>query len=198
MKKIIKLLSILLVICTLAGCQNGDAKPKKNIEIEDMRAISELATVECYFHNVAKSEQFLDNAWYDFWHKDSIRFWIEYDGIVSIGIDADKLNIEVSKDNVVTIDLPQPIVLNAKVNPDSLTKDKFYYDSKSEMPNAIDETEVFVQAQKNMVDSASSNTALMNNARENAKELLKNYVNTVGEATGVSYIIEWNYLDAKK
>ena len=195
MKKMIKLLSILAIVLCLSACDMGEQPlVKKEVEIEEMRSIMELATIECYFHNVAKSEELLEKGFLEFWKKDSIHFWIEYDGIVKIGLDATKLKMEV-KDDKVTITLPQAVVLDAKVNPESLTKDSFYYDKNSEKPSEKDEIEAFNQSQKAMIDAASSNSALLNNARENAKELLENYVVTIGNATGVTYNIEWKYLD---
>lgn len=39
--------------------------------------------------------------------------------------------------------------------------------------------------------------ALMDNARENAKELLENYIKSVGDATGIEYTVNWVYLDSE-
>ena len=180
-----------LSLLLLGGCQQF-GRIEKSIEIKEMRAITELATVECYFHNVAKSDEETDQAGFEFWKSANIRFWIEYDGIVRIGIDASELKMEI-KDNVVTITLPQAIVLDAKVNSATLNEDSFYYDARTKKPDARQQTEAFKQAQQSMINAANSNKTLLTNARDNAKELLTNYVKTIGEATGVEYVIEWIY-----
>lgn len=188
----LKTLLMLIGILTLAACQSNPMI--KKLEIKEMRAIAELATVESYFHNVAKSDNPSNKEWFEIWKKKNVHFWIEYDGVVSVGIDVSKLKMEVDT-NVVTISLPEAVVLNARVNELTLTKDSFYYDEDSEKPSAKDEKEAFKQAQQNMINAAESNSALLMNARENAKELLENYVKTISEVTGIDYAVEWIYLE---
>ena len=191
MKKVLTIIAVLSMLLMTSGCQQT-AKIDKSLEVKEMRAISELATVECYFHNVAKSNEPTNKAWFEFWKKENIKFWVEYEGIVKIGIDATQLKMEVDGETV-RITLPEAIVLDAKVNPDSLNENSFYYDSKSYKPTAAQQTEAFKQAQEEMKATAQANSALLANARENAKELLENYVKTISEATGIQYTIEWIY-----
>ena len=191
MKKVLTIIAVLSMLFMTSGCQQT-AKVDKSLEVKEMRAISELATVECYFHNVAKSNESTNKTWYEFWKKENIKFWVEYEGIVKIGIDATQLKMEVDGETV-RISLPEAIVLDAKVNPDSLNENSFYYDSKSYKPTAAQQTEAFKQAQEEMKATAQANSALLANARENAKELLENYVKTISEATGIQYTIEWIY-----
>lgn len=195
MKKILKTVLSILILITMHGCaKETEIKKEKEIEIKEMRAIAELATVECYFHNVAKSDEPNNKAWYELWKKEKIRFWIEYEGIVSIGVKADELKMEV-EGATVRITLPKAIVLNAKVNEATLSKDSFIYDINSQQPTAEQETRAFDLAQQNMINIAEGNTALLSNAEENAKELLENYIKSIGEAVGIQYSIEWIELE---
>lgn len=182
-------LMILLTIC-VCGCTSNVLELDKSIEIKEMRAISELATVECYFHNVAKSDQLTNKAWFEFWKKENIRFWIEYEGVVTVGVKVEDLNVEVKGENV-KITLPKAIVLDAKIEDSTLNKDSFIYDEKSEKPTAAQETKAFEVAQQEMINAANSNKTLLASAEDNAKELLENYVNSIGEVVGVKYKIEW-------
>lgn len=61
----------------------------------EMRAICELSTMDCYYHNVAK--YFEKDAQRGFWGigKKDKHFWVEYSGVVRMGIDASLVNIEV-------------------------------------------------------------------------------------------------------
>lgn len=191
-----KLYSTLLSVCCLffTAC-SPSPKINKSIEIKEMREIAELATIECYFHNVAKSDKELNPAWYEFWEKKNMRFWVEYDGIVKIGIDISKLKVEVDGTNV-KISLPEAEVLDAVVNQATLAEDNFYYDPNAKKPSADEQKEAFRGAQDEMKASAQANYALMANARDNAKELLENYIKTIGDAIGTDYTIEWLYLDS--
>ena len=199
MKKLFSIFLVLSLLFALAGCNSKPEeelkKAEATIEIDEMRAIANLATVDCYFHNVAKSDREMNPAWYQFWEKKNMRFWVEYDGKVTIGIDVNKLKVEVGENNVVTITMPNAVVLDATVNEQSLTSESFYFDPKAKKPSPEEQTEAFKQAQSNMRETAEKNPVLMANAKANAKELLRNYVNSVGEAVGVQYTIEWKDID---
>ena len=69
------------------------------------------------------------------------------------------------------------------------------YDPNAEKPDADEQSEVFKLAQDDMIVAAESNYALMVNAQENAKELLGNYVESVGNAVNIEYSIQWEMLN---
>ena len=199
MKKLLSSFLVLALLFVFAGCNSKPkVEPEKaevTIELDEMRAIANLATVDCYFHNVAKSDREMNPSWYQFWKKKNMRFWVEYDGKVTIGIDVSKLKVEVGENNVVTITIPNAVVLDATVNEESLTSESFYFDPKAKKPSPEEQTEAFRQAQSNMKETAEKNPVLMANAKANAKELLRNYVNSVGEAVGIQYTIEWKDIE---
>lgn len=199
MKKLLSCFLVLSLLFALAGCNSKSKEdPKKaetSIEVDEMRAIANLATVDCYFHNVAKSDREMNPAWYQFWEKKNMRFWVEYDGKVTIGIDVAKLDVKVDENNVVTIAIPNAVVLEATVNKESLSSESFYFDPKAKKPSPEEQTEAFRQAQSNMKAAAEKNLVLMANAKANAKELIRNYVNSVGEAIGIQYTIEWKDIE---
>lgn len=47
-----------------------------------------------------------------------------------------------------------------------------------------------------MKKSVESNSALLLNAQNRAKNLIENYINKMGELSGVSYTIQWEYKDS--
>lgn len=147
MKKLLSGLLALSILFTMAGCnskktEETDIQPEeKKIEVRTMREIAELATVECYFHNVAKSDRELNPEWYEVWKKKNMRFWVEYEGVVKIGIDVSKLKVEVSESNVVTITMPEAVVLDAVVNEESLNSNSFYFDPNAEKPTPEEQSE---------------------------------------------------------
>ena len=91
MKKYLRIYLIVMMCFSCIACakQSSDIEP----EASQMKSICELATMECYYHNVAKyNEKDASGMWW--WQKDR-NFWMEYAGVVTIGIDASLLNIEV-------------------------------------------------------------------------------------------------------
>lgn len=200
MKKRIQTLLAILLVISVSGCTQKEETVNETdinkIEVNEMRAIAELATVECYFHNVAKFDQDTNKSWFEFWKKENTKFWIEYDGTVTVGIKAlDELKIEIDGETV-NITLPHAEVLDAYVNPESLTEQSFFYDVNSQKPTAEMETKAFEAAQQDMVEAANANRTLLLNAEDNAKELLKNYVKNIGDLVGVEYKINWIEVEA--
>lgn len=191
MKKLLTSYILLILTLGLTGCGKEPIKAE-TIDVKEMREIAELSTVDCYFHNVAKSDKNLDRGWH-FWEKDRMRFWVEYDGVVKIGIDVNQLNVKVDG-NVVTITMPPAVILSANVKDETLQKELFYYDPSAKRPTIEEQREAFKGAQDEMRAAAEANDSLKESARENAKALLENYVKQVGELLGVEYTIEWKYL----
>jgi len=176
------------VSCTKADEQLNNIKP----QVSQMKSICELATMECYYHNVAKyTEKEAEGIL--FWKKDK-RFWIEYSGVVKIGIDASLVVFEV-KGNAVVITIPEAKVLDKKVDEATLNDNAFIVDKDSASVTGEDQTLAFKQAQQNMVNSASADSALLASAQQRAQTLLEEYVENIGTAVGKEYSIEWKYVD---
>ena len=200
MKKILITMMILLMILSLAACggkKDKDEDANVKPDISQAKAICELSVMECYYHNVAKYYEedatgAATGAW--FWAKDK-KFWIEYSGIVTIGVDASLVTMEVDGTNV-TITIPEAKVLECEVDESSLTKDSFIIDSKSADIKAEDQTYALAMAQEALRDTASNDTALLAEAKERTKQLLEDYVKNIGDAFGIEYTINWVYLDA--
>ena len=122
-KKIITLSLIgILLISLLSGCgKSEDKEAAKSTEpdIMQVRSICKLATVECYYHNVAKSEKPAGTGIWHFGEKDR-QFWIEYTGTVKLGIDMSKVQMKVNGTDV-TVTIPEAEVQQVNVDDDSYT-----------------------------------------------------------------------------
>ena len=195
MKRIIAILLMIASLLALCACGDASVPPAtEEPQITQMRTICELATMDCYYHNVAKYyEKDADKGILGFGKKDK-KFWVEYSGEVTIGLDATLVALQVSGDQV-TITIPPAKVLGAKVYSDSLTTDSYIIDKDSADITAEDQTRVFENAQADMLDQASNDHLLLFNAQQRAQMLLEDYVTNIGNAIGVTYQINWIYLD---
>ena len=195
MKRIIAILLMLASLLSLCACGAASAPPAtEEPQITQMRTICELATMDCYYHNVAKYyEKDADKGILGLGKKDK-KFWVEYSGEVTIGLDATLVALQVSGDQV-TITIPPAKVLGAKVYSDSLTTDSYIIDKDSADITAEDQTRVFENAQADMLAQASNDHLLLFNAQQRAQMLLEDYVTNIGNAIGVTYQINWIYLD---
>lgn len=194
MKRIAALILCLVVFASLfAACTKKEEPETLSPQLSQMRSICDLAVMECYYHNVAKYFE-KDASGFLFWKKDK-HFWIEYSGIVELGIDATSLQLDITED-MVTITLPHAKVLSCTVDSSSLNSDSYIVDSNSADVTAKDEQKAFTEAQDNMLQAAKSNKALLNSAEQRVQELLTNYVENIGNTVGKTYTINWVFLDA--
>ncbi len=186
-------LTMVFLLCSLVAC-GGE---QKNIQpsISQMRSICELSVMECYYHNVAKCEE--ENAQGMLWWTKDKRFWVEYDAVVTLGIDVSLVNFSISG-NVVTITIPDAELLNYQVLSESLTEDAYIIEKNSAKIDAEDETMAFQQAQIDLETNVSNDKGLLMQAQQQAQLLLEEYIDNFGEAVGQEYTVEWEYLSASE
>ena len=190
MKKYLSVILIIMMCFSSVSC----AKEIKNIapETSQMKSICELAVMECYYHNVAKYKK--ENATGMLWWEKDRHFWMEYAGIVTIGVDTSLMNIEVEDENV-TITIPPAKVLGCKVDETTLTEDSFIVAQNSAKVEAEHQTEAFKSAKDKLESEAKSNFTLLAAAQKRVQKLLEDYVTNIGNSVGKTYKIKWIYLE---
>lgn len=195
MKKMVALVLVVFALLTTTSC----GKKVESVAIEpdayQMRKICELATLECYYHNVAKFKQEKTEKVFFVTKNKNKNFWIEYDGIVKFGIDASMVNLEVN-DTMVTITLPKAKMLDCKVDSTTLNKDSYIIAKDSADITGEDEVMALSESKHQLEKNAADDGALLERAQQQAETLLKNYITNIGEAVGKEYTIRWVYLDA--
>ena len=190
MKKYLSVILIIMICFSSMSC----AKEVKNIapDTARMKSICELAVMECYYHNVAKYKE--ENATGMLWWEKDRHFWMEYAGIVTIGVDTSLMNIEVEDENV-TITIPPAKVLGCKVDETTLTEDSFIVAQNSAKVEAEHQTEAFKSAKDKLESEAKSNFTLLAAAQQRVQKLLEDYVTNIGNSVGKTYKIKWIYLE---
>ena len=126
-----------------------------------------------------------------YYGKKDKNFWISYDGIVTLGIDSSKLDVKVDGENV-KIHIPEAKVLSSKPNPDSITKDSYYYAKNSAIADAYDQTKAYKKAEKEMEKTATNDTVLLAQAQQRVQSMLEDYVKNMGTMLGKEYTITWD------
>ena len=190
MKKYLCVILIIMICFSSVSC----AKEIKNIapDTARMKSICELAVMECYYHNVAKYKE--ENATGILWWEKDRHFWMEYAGVVTIGVDTSLMNIDVEDENV-TITIPPAKVLGCKVDETTLTEDSFIVAKNSAKVEAEHQTEAFKSAKDKLESEAKSNFTLLAAAQQRVQKLLEDYVNNIGNSVGKTYKIKWIYLE---
>lgn len=176
---------------------DAEETPEENIDIKSpelsqIRSICELATLECYYHNVAKSIKEKGTGISHIGEKERV-FWIEYSGTAKFGIDASKVKMEVT-DTQIEITIPQAKLLG--LSDYSFTEDSYISSDDGINKNPIsaeNQTEAVAAAEADIKQLFANDDTMLIRAQDNAKKLIENYIKQLGEISGVNYQITWYY-----
>lgn len=180
------ILITLLSINCLFGCGSQKQKP----DFSSIKSVCELSTLKCYYHNVATYEKNAHGLLKVF-GSGYKKIWIEYSGIVNLGIDINKVDIsEPDTNNVITIKIPDAEVQSTSLDKSTLLEpltDKGVFTKIT----TEEKTEALSSAQQNMKETAQKDTSLLAQAKEHAKLILQGYINNLGEEFNEEYTIKW-------
>lgn len=180
------ILITLLSINCLFGCGSQKQKP----DFSSIKSVCELSTLKCYYHNVATYEKNAHGLLKVF-GSGYKKIWIEYSGIVNLGIDIIKVDIsEPDTNNVITIKIPDAEVQSTSLDKSTLSEpltDKGVFTKIT----TEEKTEALSSAQQNMKETAQKDTSLLAQAKEHAKLILQGYINNLGEEFNEEYTIKW-------
>ena len=115
------LAALMLLLCVSCG---KTSEPAEIIEPDEgrLKSICQLSVLEGYFHNVVKYRK--SNPDRLFLKSNDTHFWVEYTGVAKYGVDASKVTLEMSG-NEITITLPKAHMLYCKVDSTSLDENSF-------------------------------------------------------------------------
>lgn len=181
----------MLLVGTVVLCLTGCGKETQTADFSGVTSVCELATLKCYYHNVAKAETEASGIFAKWLKTGYKKIWTEYSGIIEYGIDISQVTVsEPDKNGVVTVTMPDAQVLNVDVDEDylgtPLTDTGFLTSITTE-----EKTTTLAGAQEAMEQQAKENTEMLSQAKARAKTLIEEYIKNVGESIGEEYTVEW-------
>lgn len=194
---VIAILGILLV-----PNKKRESKPTNVFDYPSVNSICELATIRCFYHNVAMFEEkpdglnqiFNDYLIWPFGKYSKVgykQYWIEYSGIVEAGIDASQVQIkEPRADGVVEVFVPAATVLSVDADEETLTtpiSEKGWFTTIT----GKDKAKAFSAAQDAMRQEAENDGNMLKQAEGNAKLLLENFIINTGKKFDEKYSVVW-------
>ncbi len=106
------------------------------------------------------------------------KFLASYDGVVTAGIDFEKIRIQKDQDRgVIDVALPEAAILNVDIDPESFE----LYTEKEGWGNPIslkDYNQSLVELEKNAADRAVER-GLLDRAEENARQVVENFIRSL-------------------
>lgn len=194
MRKSLYIIPILFVLC-LTGCGKDNIEDlEKNLS--KIELTGDLVTLETYYHNVAEVQKEAGSGITHWFEKDR-KLWIEYTGIVKIGIDMSRVKIEAEGDQI-TVYIPKAeIIGKPDVLDEEFSKESFI-DSEDGLINknkitVEDSTEAMKVAQDTMTENVKKDTQLLKTAQKRAKNLIEEYINQFSGISETMYTIKWEY-----
>ena len=174
--------------------QKAENTPKEP-DIMQIRSICNLATLECYYHNVAKSEKKSGSGISHIGEVDR-KFWVEYTGIAKVGIDMSEVDMKIEGDKV-TVFIPEAKLLSTSIFDKELNEKSYIFSGDSwfnkNKITADDQTSAIKEAQSKMEETVINNSSLLLSAQTRAQKLIENYIVQLGQLSNIEYKIEWVY-----
>ena len=163
----------MLLVGTVVLCLTGCGKETQTADFSGVTSVCELATLKCYYHNVAKAETEASGIFAKWLKTGYKKIWTEYSGIIEYGIDISQVTVsEPDKNGVVTVTMPDAQVLNVDVDEDSLG-------------TPLTDTGFLTSV------TTEEKTEMLSQAKARAKTLIEEYIKNVGESIGEEYTVEW-------
>ncbi|MDE6904683.1 MAG: DUF4230 domain-containing protein [Lachnospiraceae bacterium] len=161
-------------------------------DISQIRSICELATLECYYHNVAISTKEKGQGLSHIGEKDR-EFWIEYSGVAKLGVNMANVNMEIQdKEIVITIPKAQLLGLSDYTfSPDSYISEDDGINKNPITPE--NQTQAVAKAQEDIRQRFSKDDAMLMRAQERAKSLIENYIQKLSEIWQADYQVTFMY-----
>ncbi len=202
MKKFVSILMVFLIVFSLTACNKKDSEEGADElqskltseELTEMLAtdLCELATLELEYNNVG------------YYYKDAEKlgekpkqYWISYNGYMKLGINVSEVKAKVNGTKV-TITMPKAKVLdvaNVKSNQRVSYESKDGW-KKGENPQDYKD-QALEKGKERMRERAEASDDMLKLAQNRAKQIIKNYIDKIGEQNGAEYTITW-VIDGKK
>ncbi|MBS5988665.1 DUF4230 domain-containing protein [Anaerococcus hydrogenalis] len=171
------LIGILLITTILFGAKYFSAKNENKIDnklIQNrIESAKELTTLKYSYTNMGQFENSSKIYGYDlpFTQK---KFIVSYDGMISYGVDLEKMDVKVSGKNI-NIKLPKSKVLSHEIYEDSLK----IFDQKTSIFNPIklEDYNDFSKTQKKSIEKRAIEKGILEKADKKCEKAIKDIIN---------------------
>lgn len=188
-------ISTMIAVSALYGCaQKAEATP----DFSGIKNVAELSALECYYHNVVKFHRDADGWLFGLGNIGEKNMWLEYDGVVELGMNIDQVKVsEPDANGVVTITIPPVQILgHPDIDTNSMT-DPIEANGFFTSLTASERNQALTDAQTNLTETANGDDRAKLQAKERAQSLLEQYVKNAGEAVGRTLSVKWEELDSE-
>ncbi len=164
---------------------------------EQIQYVCQLATIECYYHNVARSTKTAGTGVSHLGEEDT-EFWFEYSAQATLGIDASSVYM-IFNGNHITVYMPHAAIIgNITVDPESVT-DPVYpphrWYQNDVVITASDVTRAMDRANDDIAEEIINDPMLLSSAERRAQELIQSYIDQIVQYSGSNYEVDFEFID---
>ena len=188
-----KLCLLLIISIFLVGCESKNKTDIKT-QLTNTEFVDELITEKVYYHNVAEYDKDKETGITHLFDKDK-KLWIEYTGIVDLGIDLTKVNVTFKGDDM-HIFVPKATIFDYNILSNGSNTYKIYnlenglFDNNK--LNTNDSEIALKTAQEEMKKGVYKNRQLLIRAQIRSKKLIERYLLMKNNLTKIEYNIIWD------
>ncbi len=164
---------------------------------EQIQYACQLATIECYYHNVARSTKTAGTG-VSHWGEEDTEFWFEYSAQATLGIEASQVYM-VFNGNHITVYMPHAgIIGNINVDPESVTDPVYpphrWYQNDVDI-TADDVTRAMDRANDDIAEEIINDPYLLGSAERRAQDLISSYIAQIMKYSGLTYEVDFEFID---
>jgi len=165
-----------------------------------VRNICKLATLEVYFHSVAKAVKPASTGLSGINQEDR-RFWIEYSGYATVGIDMNKVVMTINGNNV-NVKIPHATLLGEiKVDSSSYDMNSIAVETqsawKSDNPiTAADVTKAIRESNLYTMLDILKDKGMMLTAEERAMDFIRKYIAQISAYSKTQFTVNFEYIES--
>lgn len=177
-----------VAIFLLAGCTDKDKMIKDSLS--GINQIFELATLKCYYHDVAEYKNEKDGILFGVGNIGFQKAWIEYDATVKVGIDAGSISISgPDEKHEIYMTVPRAKVLSVDI--ENISKPLTEKGWLTKDLTANQQTQAIAEARNKMEETAQNDEKLMMQAQRRAQKIIEGYVQTLNNELKIAYTVNW-------
>ncbi len=181
------IITFFFLIITLSSCK----KTGNKLDISEIRNISELAVLDCYYHTVARLIKPSEGI-----GKSDKTIWDEFTIELKLGVDTSKIQMDINESTVTIVLPPIQMIGTPSIVPESI----HHISSADGILKTVITPEEAITLQQNAQTSVvekiyKDDPAIIQNAENRVKHILESYIMRIGELSGNKYTIEWKTIE---
>lgn len=220
MKRLLSLFIMFSLLMTLSSCtrnesignsssdqttdEKGVVETEESTDVDEsylpdefrIQQICELATVECYYNNVAVATK-EPGSGLSHWMEEDTEFWVEYSATATLGVDASRITID-RRGNDLYIYMPPAMILgDIVIDPESV--DDPIYRPDEALRNDVEITssdvnEAMDTANEDIRELILADPYLLESAYLQAQSVIQQYIDQLSYISGITYEVHFESL----